>query len=346
MHRLMLITIVLALAAPALAGSDTSTLKIRPHVEVSGETATLADVLIFAHADPKLVTAIGPESVAENLHSPAITTITHEQIERRLDELGVNMARVLLRGATACEVSIAPDPAASAGDTASPLLRPVSARRSGSERSLADVLRDHVNEELADIGGTAEVDFERASEPFLDLTTPRWEFSIRASGREKLGLREFRVTIRRDGKTHRTANVFARVRLSKPVLVAHRPLNVGTFVKREDVELEPRLFDREADIGIDRVERVVGQRIREFVPAGQMVRPGDLKTEDMVQRSRPVTVLGSGQGVQVRLTGIALDAGSYGDRVRVRIGDTRQNRRVLRGVVAGLGTVQIEEEQQ
>jgi len=45
----------------------------------------------------------------------------------------------------------------------------------------------------------------------------------------------------------------------------------------------------------------------------------------------------------VRLTGMALDSGGYGDTVRIRMGDTRGERQLLRGVVTGLGTVRLVE---
>jgi flagella basal body P-ring formation protein FlgA len=141
----------------------------------------------------------------------------------------------------------------------------------------------------------------------------------------------------------RTATLMARVQLSREVLVARTPLNVGTLVQREALSLEPRLFQREQDLGLGRVEQAIGQRAARFVGAGQMLVAADLKTEELVQRSRPVTIL-SGQGhLNVRLTGVALDSGIYGDQVRVRMGDLRQKGNVLRGTVTGLSTVRVVE---
>jgi flagella basal body P-ring formation protein FlgA len=48
--------------------------------------------------------------------------------------------------------------------------------------------------------------------------------------------------------------------------------------------------------------------------------------------------------VHVQLSGVALDSGHFGDSVRVRLGDTRKSRTVLRGVVTGVGTVNVAEE--
>lgn len=343
--RYLRLTILIGLASSVTAAEPqqkVNHLKIRSQALVRGDTVTLADVLVLSGADQQLQTTIGTRPIVSGLNPPVGTTVSHEQIERRLNELGVNLSRVLISGALNCRVTLTPakTPDEHAQEATDSLLRPLA---QPGDRTLAQILREHINAELTKLGGTAEIEFERASTAFLDLTTPPWSFSIQSRGRQKLGLREYRVVIRRDGKTQRTANVSARVRLSKAVLVARKPLNIGTLVQHDAVELETRLFENEREIGFDHAQQVIGQRVNQFVPAGQMVGKNDLKNENLVQRSRPVTVLNRGTNIQVRLTGVALDSGSYGETVRVRLGNSRKDRRVLRGLVTGLGTVQIEE---
>jgi flagella basal body P-ring formation protein FlgA len=347
MRGLSAVLVVLSAIPPApveAGGQSASELTIRSAAVVAGQTVTFTDVLSFTHADPSLQTAIEHEVLVADLPPAGTTVITHQQIEDQLGQLGVNLARVLLRGAASCRVTVASPGDQPTSESPHRLLRSRPESGRSAEKTLAEVLRALISDDLAGLGGTPEIEFERASRPLLDLSTPRWEFSIQPRGREKLGMREFRVVIRRDGVTHRTVDVFARVMLSKPVLVARRPLNLGTSVQPDDVGLEPRLFEQEHEIGCDRIEQVLGQQVKSFVPVGQMVRPDDLKQVDLVQRSRPVAVVGASQSVQVRMTGVALDSGRYGDPIRVRLGDTRKNRRVLHGVVAGLATVRIQEE--
>ena len=88
---------------------------------------------------------------------------------------------------------------------------------------------------------------------------------------------------------------------------------------------------------------MIGQQVKRFVPAGELVQPDTLKAIDLVQRSRPVTVLGAGGPVEVRLSGVALDSGTYGDSVRVRLGESPRGQQLLRGVVTAVGTVRIAE---
>ncbi len=322
-----------------------SRLRIKPETLVRGEVVRLADVLDFSQADPKLAQALADKPVATD--TTGVTTIGYQQIDAQLARLGVNMARVLVCGASQCRVRhpAAPAPTSNAKDprrpsaTPAPLLRP---RAQMDRQTLADVLRTRVERELAHLGGTVEVEFERAGAEFLALTTPPLEFTVRGGRGATLGLREYRVTIRRDGRTQRTIRIGVRARLIKRVLVAARPLNMGTYITGDSLEYAQREFTSADDLGLDHVEEVVGQQVRHFVPAGVMVHKSDLKDVDLVKRSQPVTVIG-GEAVRVRITGDALDSGGFGDTIRVRLGETRRNRRVVRGVVTGVGTVRLEE---
>ncbi|MBU0616152.1 MAG: flagellar basal body P-ring formation chaperone FlgA, partial [Planctomycetes bacterium] len=119
---------------------------------------------------------------------------------------------------------------------------------------------------------------------------------------------------------------------------------VGAYIKHDSLEYATRIFTDGDDLGIDHPEQIIGQRVKNFVPVGQMIRAGDFKSVDLVRRSQPVTVIGSvdgSAGVSMRITGDALDSGGYGDTIRVRLGDSRENYREVRGVVSGVGTVRL-----
>lgn len=364
---LMLLTFTAVATADELIEPAVSELKLRPQAHVSAGPLKLADVLNFAQADPRLREALADKPVFGNRTADAAATptdVTHEQIVRRLEELGVNLSRVLVSGALTCRVTVEPPadpapapavavrpspPASSLPDSAvsvasdeSPLR--ANPKTAGEGKTLADALRAFINCEVMSLGGTAEVEFERAGQEFLELTAPPWEFSIQSGNAEKLGLREFRITFRRDGRAERTARLGARVRLVKNVLVARKGLNIGAPLKRDDVALEPRIFENGKDLGLDRLEPLVGQQVKKFVAAGDMLRTRDLKPTDLVQRSKPVTLLSAGRDVRMRLSGVALDSGTYGDTVRVRIGESYKDRREVRGIVTGPNTVRIAED--
>ncbi|TWT41871.1 flagellar basal body P-ring biosynthesis protein FlgA [Phycisphaerae bacterium RAS1] len=333
--------VILTIVVPAVADAPVSRLKLKPTAVVHGATVRLGDVVDFAGADEKLA-ALAEKPIKLDT-TPAAFTLDHEDVLRQLHQAGANLSFVLLSGAATCRVQLESSPAPSPDSDASSLRTddPAAIIRS---QTLADAIRLSVAAELKSLGGTPEVAFEAAGRDFLGLTSPPWDFLVRPAGREKLGLREFRVTIRRDGQTQRTVSVFARVQLTRSVIVARKPLAIGSFVKREDVGVESRSFESEKEIGLATVEQVVGQQLKRFLQAGEMVKAVDLKSTPLVERSRPVTVLGAAGSVNVRMAGTALDTAGYGETVRVRVGEGRKQWRELRGVVTGLGTVRVEED--
>lgn len=360
-----------AWAGPTFAIDDgpllqppTVTLRVRATATITGGEPTLGSVLAAEGDGQKLLDGIGAEPLATI--GPGETRISLEQVRARLIELGVNPARVLLKGASACQVTVlpaqppgpaptsaassvaprndspaAPDAARLVADTTPAGDHADAARTAPHPERLSDRLVAYINGEMAALGGTAQVEFERASDRFLLLTTPPFQFTIRSADREKLGLREFIVTLTRDRTAQRTVRISARVQLVTPIVAAVRPLNVGAFVRPDDVRLEERIFETAEAIGVRDPALVVGQQVKRFVAPGGMVRCGDVRVADMVTRAQPVTVMVGGGAVAVRAAGVALDHGGFGDVVRVRLGEG-QDRREIRGVVVGVGTVRVD----
>lgn len=326
-------------------------LVIKPRVCVSGGAATVADVLWLREADQRLAAELGGQVLAQARPNAPTLTLTHDQIAARLEELGVNPARVTLGGALQCQVTFQP-PAAPQNDQviAAAGRRPVSAPNTATgapdgaaEQTLAEAVRASLGREFPGADGL-EVAFERAEAQFLDLTSPPFSFDIRSGGqRGRLGLREVAVYIRRDNRLVRSLHLGVNVRLTRAVAVAARPLSAGSFVRREDVRLEPRLFDGQGEEGCPDLEPLIGQQVTKYVPPGELLTAKCVKSVDLVKRSAPVALVGAGGAVQLRVTGVALDSGGHGEVVRVRVGDGRKDRREVRGVVIAAGTVRIVE---
>lgn len=325
--------------APVVA-AEISRLRLRPVVVVQDAKVTLADVIDFSSADARLVEAIANKPLGADVPATGELAVAYDFVNKRLAALGVNRARVLLSGASNCTIRREKPAAATvAAESAAALVNP----KGGEKTTLAEMLQSRIGHELESLGGTPEVEFEAAGREFLALTAPEFDFTIRSDRPGALGLREFTVTIKRDGRFQRVIPIGAQVRLTRRVLVAARPLNVGSNVARDSLTYANQTFSSTEDLGIEHIEQVVGQQVKNFVASGELVRTRDLKAVDLVRRSQPVTVEGRGS-VRIHVTGVALDNGGYGETVRVRLGDGRSNRRELRGTVTGVGTVTISEE--
>lgn len=352
--RKLLIAMVAVLGCAAAAADDliqpqVSALRMRATIVATGETPTFAEVIDFSNADAQLLATIGEKPISAQPTAASLTEITHEQVVARLRELGVNLARVTVSGAMRCRIERAPavvaaDVTATAGAGTAPLIQnTIDAGANDGTRTLAALIREQITESLSALHGTPDVSFESAGKEFLELTTPPFELSVRGPRSPQLGFQEFSVVIRRDGKVQRTVRIGAMVRLTRKVVVAAKPINAGTFVRADSLTLADRTFNSTEELGIEETERLVGQQATAFVPEGQMVRLRDIKSVDLVKRSQAVTVIGDGS-IQLRLSGIALDSGGYGENVRISIGDKKGRKRELRGVVTGVATVRISEE--
>ncbi len=352
LNRAIALAVVAAAArAQAYDGSDgdarVSRLVMRATAEANGATIRLSDVLSFAGAGDGVEQALAEEPLLSNVEGPLVE-VTHDQVVKRLEALEVNLARVLVSGAVRCQVRVhsteEPKPAGQSPRAGDPHPRTrVGMDADDGVQNLGEAIEQLVRTSLDRLDGEVQVEFERAGTEFLRLTSPPFEFQIKPRGGQQLGLREFSVAINRDGRRQRSAVIVAHVRLMRTVIVAGKPLNAGSCVKREALDFAQHLFSADADLGYSNPEELIGQVVQSFVPAGQVLRKGDLKPTDLVIRSRPVTVVGGGD-VYVRLTGTALDSGGFGETVRVRLGDVRNSKRVIRGVVSGLAAVRLTEE--
>lgn len=352
MQRILIITTVLVANGFASAqvfndAPQQSVLRLRSQVSAVGRSVTLAEVADLSAAS-ELQARLAATVVLESAGTDLTMIFTYDDLVAQLDAAGVNRAAVMVTGALSCTITfpesspVLNEPETQAASTRSSVFR-VDARHldSHSAGSLAEHIRAHFRQEFADEGGEVDLRFERAGDAFLNLTSPPYEFSLRTRGRGQLGPRQVRVTIRRDGRTQRTVELYVQVRLVKEVPVAKRALNVGTMVRTDDLRLEPHIFDRREDMSTSDVNVLVGQQVRQFVPAGTLLDSEAVKSVDLVKRSRPVTLVGLADGVQATVTGVALDSGELGDEVRVRLGDRKTGRRVLRGKVTGVGTVRL-----
>ncbi|MGE3180422.1 MAG: flagellar basal body P-ring formation chaperone FlgA [Phycisphaerae bacterium] len=334
------------LTLPAVADADDAPrLSLRTNAHVFTHEVVLSDILVARGASDDLRTTL--EKTRVTLPDGMIKkhTVGYRDAAKLLQDAGVNLGDVLFSGARECTITFESLQTDSAGDPATSRNTDNSAititKSAAGTQSLADLLTQHVQREYRDADATISLDFEQAGGEFLRLTTPPFDFTIRGGQKTNSGVRQFHVTVSRDGTRQRTVEIFARVQLEVPVVIATAPLSVGTYLRRDDFRVEKRTFpesDKHEQIVPD---ALVGQRLKRFIDRGDMVQADDLKPEPLVRRSRPVTVHNNTSGVSMRLTGVALDNGMLGDTIRVRIGANHGQRREVRAVVKGVCAVEV-----
>jgi flagella basal body P-ring formation protein FlgA len=127
-----------------------------------------------------------------------------------------------------------------------------------------------------------------------------------------------------------------RARVTAMVAIASGPVAANEALTDAQVTIERRDISNIAD-PISNPADVTGQISRRMLRAGDILRSGQLSSPVLVKRGDAVMMVARRDGIEVSISGEALDAGGRGASVRVRNASSGQ---VVRMRVSGPGTVE------
>lgn len=130
--------------------------------------------------------------------------------------------------------------------------------------------------------------------------------------------------------------VQVRVQVFRNVLVSSHGLARGDVVAAGDVHSEERDVARLGYGYMVDATQLSGRHLRRAVMAGTVITPGMLAAREVVQRGQQVNLVAKLDDIQVRASGVALEAGDRGDLVRVK---SLSCGCVVQGKVSGPGIV-------
>ncbi len=259
-------------------------------------------------------------------------------VKEALGRAKVNLAAVLVKGASRCAVTrpLVPAPPPVAAPVAP--VDPTSPATPGT-RTLRQAVIEHFRNEIGREDGTVNVQFGRTAQPVLDLSEPEFSFVVRRRSGRLLGMTTVEVTVRRDGKTVQVVPIVATVSYSHPVLVARRAINAKAMIQTNDVQVIDMTFTQFTQMGLSEVAEALGQRARQFIPAGDPIQAHQLEPVPIVHRGEIVEVHSVAGGVTVVTAAKAMQSGAFGDVIELRTHDGK--RRTITGVVTGPRRVQV-----
>jgi flagella basal body P-ring formation protein FlgA len=326
------------LGAAATARADV--LRAWPNAVVVEDSIRVGDVCDLQGFDPDAYEQVRNLTVASAPRPGGSTVIRLDEIRATLARHGVNMASVIVKGASQCAVSrpqAAIPPPMAGGNRPGPGAGAADAAASGW--TLRQAVEAFFQNEVERIGATARVQFGRTSQPVLDLSGPEFEFVVQRRSGRTLGMVELDVIVQREGKTIQTVPMVVNVSFSKPVVVARRSINAQATVEAEDVQVVEMSFTQFSQAGVSDPARVVGQQAKRFIPAGEMIQLRELEPVPLVHRGQIVDVHTHVGGVSVVTACKAMQSGAYGGSVELRSGQGRGAR--LCGMVVGPGRVEV-----
>lgn len=133
--------------------------------------------------------------------------------------------------------------------------------------------------------------------------------------------------------------MLVQVSLSKQVVVAARQINRSEVIGPQDLTMAERVYERPEDVGISEPAKLVGQRIKRFVQAGEQISVRDVEPMPLVSRNDLVTVTIRRGHVVIRGVAKAMSTGSYGATVTLK---NEMSRETFSAVVTGPRTAEVE----
>lgn len=211
-------------------------------------------------------------------------------------------------------------------ELASSTVRPLRDEVPGAGATFAGVtLRDALIREVTDRLGLKaediEIVFDPADERVLKLAGPTFGWSLGQTRLRNLGPVTWSVTLWTESekvRSTRRVEVVARVRAWQTQVVARRGLSAGQLVRDEDVEVQRVLVEKLAEERLLSREQVLTMQASKPIAPGTVLAVRMLDPVLLVRSGQLVSVLLRQGGIEVRAVAKAVEAGAYGQTIRVR----------------------------
>jgi len=259
-------------------------------------------------------------------------TIDLDELKTVLEGAGVNLASIDICGALRCVVSrseAAPvEPSIAA---AAPTTRPVEAGAESSiatPRTLRDLLIAEVAERFQLPLESLQVRFSPQDEKVLALSEANCRLDIEPRRQRNIGDIAWDVTATSAaGKKQYT--IMANVRAWQNQIVALKPIVARQVISEADVSEKRVLVDRLPEEGALSIDQVVGQQSARDLSPGAAFTGRMIEAVQLARVGQLINVMVEQGHVQLKWVAEARESGSYGQTIRVRKPNSRDEFSVL-----------------
>ncbi|MBC7783057.1 MAG: flagellar basal body P-ring formation protein FlgA [Burkholderiales bacterium] len=210
-----------------------------------------------------------------------------------------------------------------------------SASTETTDRSLRELLTADLAQRVNVPIESLQITFKGQDDGALRLTERQCSFSIDAQRASNLGEVSWYVrTTNTDGPAAGTTRTFisATARAWQDQLVVAKTLGSKQLITEADVVERRALVDRVNDDPLLKRDQVVGQVAGREIRAGTVVTAKLVDAVQLIRAGQFITIEHATGAVKVKIVAKALDAGSYGQSIRVLNQTTRE---VIRVTVTG-----------
>lgn len=185
-----------------------------------------------------------------------------------------------------------------------------------------------------------EVGFKRDLPDVPAYLNGKVELNVEQTGSPGLADMHFiKVRIDIGGVEYARINVGPYLSINLPVVVANGDIERGRIIGADDVTIKTRdLTEKRLNDPLIDVEEAIGMEAKQKVSDGSPVLSRHLDEPLLVERGKDVTAIVHAYGIQVTMTGQALDNGRMGESVRVK---NRDSGKIITGEVIGHRLVEV-----
>ncbi|MEH6470267.1 MAG: flagellar basal body P-ring formation chaperone FlgA [Halopseudomonas sp.] len=141
-----------------------------------------------------------------------------------------------------------------------------------------------------------------------------------------------------DYPRHWTRYLRGDIKLFRNVLVSARPLSKGQHLQAGDMRLASINQANLRDGYYSRPQQIIGYQLNRSLPDNRPLTPKLLTPPTLIHQGDTVTIQAGSNGITVEMTGIALEAGSLGQQIRV---ENSKSGRTIKANVISQGKVKI-----
>ena len=167
-----------------------------------------------------------------------------------------------------------------------------------------------------------QITFNPQDEKLLSFSGPLFKFNIEPRRARNLGEVAWEVLVVGAAGSHKSS-VMARARAWQKQVVVAKPLAYHQVIQAEDVMERRLLAEQLPDEPLLAMDQVIGQEAARDLRDGTVLTARTIDAVPLVKSGQLVTITLQVGSVQVKSVGRAMEAGSYGQAIRVRNDTTR-----------------------
>jgi flagella basal body P-ring formation protein FlgA len=183
---------------------------------------------------------------------------------------------------------------------------------------------------LKDISFNGDISVPAGKVAYDLVSSQEWE----GWGRGSLAL-----IIRVNDRVEKNIPINVEVEALAEMVIATRPLEFGSIVKKEDVALQKRDLATAQGKVCRTLDEVIGKRVRVAMRGNSTVKSDYLEKPPLVKNGQMVTIIAENESFRLTATGRAKGNGAAGDTVIVQ---TMNSRKDVPALVLDANTVRVE----